>query len=218
MNNWITGLFIAVLISGCSTTPTALKPHPDKFTFQVVGVEIPDSALQKHEIDFGGNSNKIYNELERSQHPLISKVEFEKLIQYPTAKIIEFPLVVATLGEKVINDQQELVSFPVDYQIVEGKLVPEETEIGLGFLTAVTVGDVKGGVISFDLIAEDRRFKEWKNYPTEAGNARMAFFSARSIDTHISQALNSWLIMSGVPHEGINYMLSVRVIPPTTWK
>ena len=219
MKKWITGLFIAALISGCSTTPTARKPHPEKFTFQVVGVQIPNSALQKHEIDFGGNSNKIYNELEGDQSPLISNMEFEKLIQYPTAKIIEFPIVEATLGETVINDQQELASFPLDYQVVEGKLVPEETEIGLGLLTAVTVGDVKDGVISFDIIAEDRKFKEWENYPTEAGNARMAYFSGRSIDTHIStQKLNSWLIMSGLPDEGINYMLAIRVLPPATWK
>jgi len=218
MKKWITGCFIAALISGCSTAPTARKPHPEKFTFQVVGVQIPDSALQKHEIDFGDNSNKIYYELENSQIPLISNIEFEKLIQYPTAKLIEFPIVVATSGERVINDQQEQASFPFDYQIVEGKLVPEEEEIGLGLLTAVTVGDVKDGVISFDIIAEDRKFKKWENHPTEAGNAKMPYFSMRSIDTKLTQKFNSWLIMSGLSNEGIDYMLAIRVLPPATWK
>lgn len=218
MKTWITGLFIAAVISGCSTPPTALKAHPEKFTFQVVGVQIPDSALQKHEIDFGGNSNKIYNELESTQLPLISNLEFEKLIQYPDAEITEFPIVYAGLGESVTNDQTEAVSLPVDYSIVDGKPVPQEEVFGLGLFTAVTVNKIDDTAVHFALGTYDRKLKEWQEYETTGGKVRMPFFDMRGLTTTLTLEPNIWILSAGAPCTGITHMLAVRVIPPKTWK
>ena len=97
MKKWITSLFAVTLICGCSTTPSSPKPHPEKYTFQVIGIEIPDMTLQSFKIDV------------------------EKMIQHPDTEISEYPIVLVALGGSVTNDQSKAVSLTEDYDIVDGK-------------------------------------------------------------------------------------------------
>ena len=50
MKKWIISLFVVTLISGCSTIPSSPKPHPEKYTFQVIRIEIPTEEATKYGI------------------------------------------------------------------------------------------------------------------------------------------------------------------------
>lgn len=203
MKKWITVLFIAALISGCTTTPTALKPHPEKYTFQVIGIQVSENALRDNKISL---ENPLSNE------------EFETLINEPTAQITEYPVVVADVGEKVTNDQQDHVLFPSDYQIVKGKLIPEEVTIGLGLFTEIHANKIHDGMISFDINIENKKLNGWDEYPTEAGIAKMPYFEGRAIKTELTQKPNIWNLMGGLVDQGTNSLIAVRVLPPATSK
>jgi hypothetical protein len=72
-----------LVVSGCSTVPPAppytTKQHPEKYLFQMVSVDLPGA--------------------------LSEPVSMDSLSLHPEATVFEFPVVYASPGETVINDQ-----------------------------------------------------------------------------------------------------------------
>ena len=196
MKNWIPSLFAAALISGCSTIPSTPKPHPEKYTFQVIGIEVPEGTLQS------------------------SKMDVEKIIQHPDADINVYPTVIAGLGESVTNDRTKSVSFPEDYDIVDGKAVVKEKLIKLGYSVAVTVDKIENGAISYHLNTRYLELAGFNEYPMEKGpNVKMPFLKKRAVNTDLTQKPNSWTVMGGLINQRsdgkkMNQIICVRIIPP----
>jgi hypothetical protein len=216
MKMWILSIFAVVLISGCSTTPSSPKPHPEKYTFQVIHIEIPTEEATKYvqltEGKDGEKTTQIY----------IS--DAEALINHPRADIVEYPIVLAGLGESVTNDQTKATLFPEDYTIVDGQAIPKEKIIGIGLFTSVTVEKIENEAIRFHINASDRKFKEWQEYPAGDGLIiKMPFFNMRAIDTHLMLKTNEWVTLGGLVDERsdgkkMSLFMGIRIIPPTTDK
>ena len=212
----ILSLFAVVLISGCSTTPSSPKPHPEKYTFQVIHIEIPTEAATKYvpltEVKDGIETTQIY-----ASDP-------EALINHPLAEIVEYPIVLAGLGESVTNDQTKATLFPEDYTIVDGQAIPKEKIIGIGLFTSITVEKIENEAISFHINASDRKFKEWQEYPAGDGLIiKMPFFNVRALNTHLLLKTNEWVTLVGLVDERsdgkmMSSFLGIRIIPPTTDK
>ena len=80
----IIGLVTTAILTGCSTIPQKLStpnPDPEKYTFQVIGIEIPNDALHD------------------------CKNSIELISEHPSAIITEYPIVVVNEGESASNDQ-----------------------------------------------------------------------------------------------------------------
>lgn len=196
MKKWITSLFAITLISGCSTTPSSPKPHPEKYTFQVIGIEVPEGTVES------------------------SKMDVEKILQHPDAEISEYPIVLAGLGESVTNDQTKSVSMPEDYDIVDGKAVVKEKIIKLGYSVGVAVDKIENGTISYHLNASYLELTGFHEYKTEDDiSVKMPRFKRRAIDTDLTQKPNSWTMFGGLvdnKSDGgkVNRIVCVRAIPP----
>ena len=213
---WILSLFSIVLISGCSTTPSSPKPHPEKYTFQVIHIEIPTEEATKYvqltEGKDGEKTTQIYTS------------DAEALINHPRADIVEYPIVLAGLGESVTNDQTKATLFPEDYTIVDGRAIPKEKIIGIGLFTSVTLEKIENEAISFHINASDRKFKEWQEYPAGDGLIiKMPFFNMRAIDTRLMLKTNEWVTLGGLVYERsdgkkMSSFMGIRIIPPTTDK
>jgi len=240
MKRIILGLFLASLISGCSTTPSSPKPHKTKYAFQCLQVTSPDSLVQ--ELTFSFDANAVagsYGQLKKDnlfgkQHittpaptfpmPTLTHTQIEELIKSPNIEIAEFPVVYAGLGESVTNDQTKSVSLPEDYDIVDGKAVVKEKICKLGYSTSVTINKMENGAISYHLNASHQELVGFDEYKTENGiSVKMPFFEKRAVDTDLTQQPNSWIGMGGLVDEKpdgkkTNQLICVRIIPPNTDK
>ena len=216
MKTWITSLFAVTLICGCSTTPSSPKPHPEKYTFQVIHIKIPTEAAKKYvpltEVKDGVETTQIYTS------------DPEALINHPRADIVEYPIVLAGLGESVTNDQTTATLFPEDYTIVDGQAIPKEKIIGIGLFTSITVEKIENEAISFHIHASDNEFKEWEEYPVGDGLiVKMPFFNRRAIDTRLMLKTNEWVTLGGLVDERsdgkkMSSFMGIRIIPPTADK
>lgn len=196
MKNWIVSLFVAVFISGCSTTPETLNPHPEKYTFQVISIEIPEAIS-----------------LEISS-------DVESLIQHPAAEIIKYPVVVAGMGESVTNDQTRSVLLAEDYNVVDGKAVAKEKIQKLGYLVSIQVNEIKNGAVNYHLDAQFKEVVGYDEYNLGGDIAvKMPYMESRGINTDLQQNSNSWVMLGGLVDERsdgtrMSYTMGVRIIPP----
>jgi hypothetical protein len=220
MKKWITCLFAGALISGCSTVPSTPKPHPEKYTFQYIQIEIPEAALQTPDAE---KTTAYVFDKALGFNSRISP-DAETLIHNPNAQISEYPIVVAGLGESVTNDQTKAVSFPENWEIVDGKAIVKEKLIKLGYSVAVTVDKIENGVISYNLNARYRELTGFNEYPVENGyNIKMPIFKSRGVGSKLTQKPDSWLSLGEVPiqndnGEKVKEFMYIRVISPDAIK
>jgi len=186
-------LFAAALLSGCSTTPSNPRPHPEKYTFQVISIEIPDFD---------------------------SSTPLSEAINHPDATIHEYPIVLAGVGESQINDQTESVSFPEDYSIVDGKAIAKEKTVKLGYSVSIQFTELKNELIQYHLQTYYREVAGHDKHEIGDGiTVSMPYFKSRRLDTDLSQAVNSWVVYGGLVDEKsdgtkLTHMIGVRIIPP----
>lgn len=191
-----------ILVAGCRSTPSTPKADPDKYTFQVIGVEIPEKVNPYKTGEF-------------------STIEEEnKLLSHPDAEIVEYPIVIAGPGDTVVNDQTESASFPEDYAIVDGKAVAKEKSLKLGYSVSVQLTEVKNEIVKYHL---NTYYKELVGYDEhEIGDGitvKMPYFKSRILDVDLSHKANTWIILGGLVDERsdgtkISLMIAVRIIPP----
>ena len=228
MKRIMLSLFVASLISGCSTTPSSPKPHKTKYAFQCLEVKAPESLVQEL------TTNKVaenYGELKKDNlfgqknvtipaSITLTHAQIEELIKRPNIEITEFPIVYAGLGESVTNDQTKSVSLPEDYDIVDGKVVVKEKICKLGCFTSVAIDKIENGAVSYHLNIIHKELVGFDEYKTENGiSVKMPFFEGRAVDTDLTQQPNSWIVMRGLVDEKpdgkkMNQIICVRIIPP----
>ena len=140
MKMWITSLFIVALICGCSTIPPNPAPDSEKYTFQVISIEIPTEAATDYPYQMTGENNLQ-----------LSAPDTEALIKHSKSKIVEYPIVIAGVGESAVNDQTKTISVPEDFEVIGGKAVVKEKNIKLGYMVSVRVDEVKDDLITYHL-------------------------------------------------------------------
>lgn len=198
MKKWILSLIVVTLISGCSTTPDTPKPHPEKYTFQVISLEIPETT------------------------GLTTSPTIEELMHHPDATIIDYPIVIAGLGESVTNDQTKSVLLAEDFSVIDGKAVAEENTHKLGHLVSVAVNEIKNDAVSYHLNAQYNEVVGYDDYDLGGGLAvKMPRLERRSVDTELKQKPNSWVMLGGLVDERsdgkkMRFMMGVKIIPPAT--
>lgn len=198
MKKMIISVVTIVILTGCSTAPpkpSTPNPDPQKYTFQVIGIEIPNEAF------------------------IICNNDIDKITTHPDAKISEYPIVVAGVGESVTNDQTRPAPSEID-----GKPVDKDIIVKLGYSVSIQNPTVEGGALSYHLISHYEELVGFEEYTTQDGaSVMMPFTTKRELNTQISQKLNTWITLGGLIKDNsdgkkTNLMLCVRTIPPTANK
>lgn len=199
-------MLLLALLCGCASKPATPKPHPEKYTFQVIALSIPASELP-----------------EASPLDIVQMVQadLEEFILNSKASLREFPPVIAGLGESVTNDQTKAVSLPVDYALVDGVAVATEEVQHLGTLTAVTVKNVQSGQVDIKLLASHHKLVGHDTYQIADGvTVEMPFMESREVNTQITLSPGAWMMLGGLASEESasekEYsFICIRVIPPS---
>ena len=233
-------LFVASLISGCSTTQSSPKPHKTKYTFQCLQVTAPDSLIQELTFSFDDSvailkdylQEQIDNPLQEQQItplqqttkpsriPVLTHSQIEELIKKPDVEIIEFPIVYAGIGESVTNDQTKTVEMTVDADVVNGQVVYTKEPHRLGKEMSITVNKIEDTNITYHISLRSQKFVGFDEYKTTGGLVvKMPYFKSRGTHTEITQEPGVWIGMGGLidQRDGgakMNELLYIRIIPP----
>jgi len=238
MKQLIACLFAAALITSCATAPSSPKPHKSKYAFQCLQVSLPDSVFQNLTFSVDDAVSPLKNDsiptvsnLLREQQsnsaaepamPQLTQEQVEEILKHSETTTVTFPVVYAGLGESATNDQTETVEMTTDADIVEGKVVYKKEPIKVGMMVSVEVLEAEDNRVCYKLNIMNKDLIGYDTHQPEEGlEVRMPFFEARSIDTKITQAPDSWRYVGGtINQQGtepkIHTMLLFRVIAPTT--
>lgn len=203
----ITCLFTIVAISGCATnssTPSAIytripktpEPHAGKFAVQFVKVELQNN------VGFDPSYPK----------------SVERIYQNPSNEITEYPILYVGTGVAVTNDQTKTVVLPEDFNIVDGKAVPNEKSYKLGFDMAVTISKVENDRASLKLNFNQCDLKGYDVIVAEGGiEVHMPQFKLGSMNTDVSIKLGGWVVLGGIGEnpddkKGSSTLYLIRVI------
>jgi nitrous oxidase accessory protein NosD len=177
--------------------PSTPIPPSGKYAFQIIKVEAPAEIVQS------------------------PRADVEKIIQHPDVKICEYPTLIAGFGESMTNDQTKAVSMDVDWGLVDGKAVTKEKTFKLGDSISVTVNGIENGTISYHLNVHHLELAGFFECKIENGFLvkTQPRFKKETIDTDLTQKLNSWLMISGIIEQRsdgkkINQTTWIRVISP----
>ena len=211
MKKLLACLFTAVLITGCSTTPSSPKQHQTKYAFQCLQVSIPEYVVQAVKININDPVQKL------------TQLQIETVINHTEATIIRMPIVYAGIGESATNDQTETVDMAFDAEIVDGEVVYKKKPLKVGKEVSVEVLKAEDNIVSYKIHLMNKELMGFDVvHRTEEGQeVRMPFFENREVKTKITQAADSWISAGGlVEQQGTepktHTMLLIRVIGPTT--
>jgi len=198
MKAMIIGLAATIVLAGCSTAPSGHatpKSVSNKYTIQVIGIAVPDVALQSCQGDVG------------------------RILQHPDAVISEYPIVTVGVGESATNDQT--TSSPTE---IDGIPVSKEQEVRPGYSVSVNNLKMVDNAVSYHLATHSETLAGYEKYTSDNGiPAMMPYSQKREVDTQVTQQPNTWLTLGGVMKQGpdgkyINLMICVRAIPPKSGK
>ncbi len=196
MNKWIISLFAITFISGCLATPSLPKPHPEKYTFQIITVMVQEGMIQGSEMDV------------------------EEIINHPDVEICEYPVVLAARGESVTNDQTKVVSLAIDDE-VDDKTIGNEKTHKIGTSVAIAFYGIRDNKISYNLNIYHKEQAGFAEYKDENGDIKKKpFLVGIEDDVGVSQEPDSWAMVGGFPGQKVDgkktfYMICTRAIPPS---
>ena len=202
MKKWITSLLGVILISGCSTIPSDPKPHSDKYAVQVLEVTTPGL------LDPGAPQAAGW---------------IEKTFKNPDAKVYEYPILYAAVGESVINDETKSVAMAEDFNVVDGKAVAQEKIQQLGRFLEVSITKVEHETITYKVNIQNRELFGFDTLQLEDGIVvQMPFLNAKKVTTELSQPLGVWSSLGGVAdtrtengnETSESFFFCIRIIPP----
>ena len=202
MKGLISCLSIMAFMSGCSTIPSTPDPHTEKYTVQVVEVEVPSGVFT-----FEGG------------YPPNIDIESE-LFAHPDAVLFEYPIVAAGVGESVTNDQTKHVVMAEDYSVVEGKDVAQEKVYKLGSIVSANINELENGYIYCHTYANRQELVGFDETIMENGERVMIpAIKTRELDMRPLLEPNSWIMIGGLTSqrsdgENLDLILCLRVIPP----
>ncbi len=245
MKKTVLSLFATSLITGCSTTtPPSPKPHETKYTFQCLLVSYPDSLFQ--ELTFSFNDSITFSKISPEKQvanlfpeqqmlpsvqateplpiPMLTQVQIEEFLQNPSVEIVELPIVYASIGESVTNDQTKTAQMVIDADVVNGEIVYTKKPYKLGTKISIRVDKAEGTNITYQIHMMRNKFVGFDEYTTKEGFViKMPYCEGRSIDTQITQPHDVWTTLGGLIHQQnngpkIHEMIFFRIHPPTTEK
>ena len=196
MNKWIISLFAVIFVSVCSATPSSPEPHPEKYTFQVIEITVPEGSFNGAEINI------------------------DKIIQHPDVEIIEYPIVLAARGDSVTNDQTRAVSFPVGYEMVDGKEVIKEKAYKLGTSVSISFYVIRKNKVSYNLDISHHEQVGFDEHKDKKGRViKVPHLIGMADDVGVAQKHNSWAMVGGFSSQTtdgkrVGHMICTRTIPP----
>jgi len=195
--------FLAISASSAySVVPTEPKPCDDKLAVQVIKVEIPKK------IDPASGFVPTPDEL----------------LYDGSNTLTQYPILYAAAGSAVTNDQTTSVSFPEDYEVVDGKTIPKEKVCKLGLSIVVEISKIENDVANLHLHFSKKNHTGYDESTAQDGTQiKMPIFETREMDTNVSLALGHWIVLGGLSdgssegREVTTYYL-IRVKNPTADK
>ncbi len=167
-----------LFITGCSTTsvPSTPKPHPEKYTLQILLIEVPvdEDTIKSFDAECNARSKNLVplptfktlkavpttqaGDTEDSllNRPKIFNKNVEELLNDPNATITELPVVYAAIGETAINDQTKTISAPKNYELKTNttgviSVVYDNGTAKVGKYVEITLQKVEDGEATCDL-------------------------------------------------------------------
>ena len=177
---FITGLTsFTIAVSAVAAVPDMPEPKGNKFAVQLFKIVSPGA--------FDPRSFKRNNE------------SIERLFTDATNAITSYPTVYAELGVRATHDRTLSVKMPIDYNLVNGEVVPVEESRALGVKVAVTVTAYKNETTTFTLHFSHQEIKGHEDVKLREGvTARKPLFEKREVNTELSQTLGSWVVLGGI--------------------
>lgn len=228
MKDLILGILALTLLVGCSTTSIQDEA---KYTFESRHVSVSDDVYQKLTFNFDEayrfhvkSSANISESLEQSPHdtgmpiPMLTQQQVDKIISHPDSLVDEFPIVRVRLGETVISDQTKTELMAVDADVINGKVVYEKEPTKFGKEVSVTVKEVNGDVVTYNIHLMKRDFIGFNTHETKDGlQFEFPFFEGVEADTELTQKINSWLVLGGLVNqqgngEKMHSLIIIRIL------
>jgi hypothetical protein len=158
--------------------PDIPRPNQNKYAIELFSIETPDPF---DEARF-----------------LKNKISIERLFEQSENRIHAYPVMYALIGMAAVCDKTIPEELTADYNLINGKAVPINETYHLGMKSEVTILNMKNNVATYLL---DFSYKELRGYDEyvlkDDIKAQVPYFEARRINTELSQALGSWLILGG---------------------
>lgn len=208
MRNIIISLIVVSLVYGCSTTPSSPKPDKAKFTFQCLYLTVPSGSI-KEPFSF-------------SNPPMLfrTQAQLEDILTAPNTEVMEFPIVIAGIGESVTNDQTKALSLPEDYDIINGEAVAKNKTCNIGESFSVTLIKVESGAVTCKINPVTTMLKGFDEYVVSDGvTVKMPMWKKMKIDSEITLEPNLWTLLGGLIDQrsdgtSVNNLFCIRVLPP----
>jgi len=226
-----------LFITGCSTTtvPSAPKPHPEKYALQVILIEVPGELANSSPITQGEKSYFLTTPDAKAAALARIPPQVTELLENPDAKISEYPVVYATVGETAINDQTETLSFPTTYEPqadsngVVSVVYNHHKDIKIGKYTEWAPKKIENGAVTGDLWFYEKTLLGMQKYDVAPANgshapvsASLPIFKAREMKTKVTLVPGAWISMGGLTStkkEGdesttTTTYFAIRTLPP----
>ncbi len=159
--------------------PDLPKPDGNKFAVQLFKIVSPGA--------FDPNSFERNNE------------SIERLFTAANNEITPYPTVYAKLGVLATHDRTLSVKTPIDYNLVNGEVVAVEESRDLGVKIDVTITAYRNETATFSLHFTHQEIKGHEVVELREGlTARKPFFEKRQVNTELTQALGSWVVLGGI--------------------
>lgn len=244
-------LTILICLVGCQSAPD--KPVADKYTVQVMEVVVPrdqaaaawpdmvwaadPSALQLADIHqyirFKDVNSGVFSAAPEGAVSLVGQytdarvisTAADRILRIPGTKIIEFPLVQLSVGERVINDQTETIELPSDYDVVDDKATVSMMEpFRSGLSIDIELIEVNTSTSTYLLKLHSGQVAGFDIFTLPTGDEiKMPQRFTISRSTEIIQPLNSWNMIGGLVTEktegdetsGKSQVIYIRILPPS---
>ncbi len=233
----LTALTALLLIAGCATptVPSKPKPHPEKYALQVLVIEVPGNSANSSQTTRGEKSCFLTTPEAKAAALARIPPKVTELLENPDAKVSEFPIVYAAIGETAISDQTETLSFPTIYEPqadsngVVSVVYTQHKDIKIGQYVEMTLQKVESGQATCDLWFFDKSLAGSFTYEVapatkvqDAVTATLPKFKALETKTEVTLVPGAWISMGGLTgtkKEGdqstpTTIYFAIRILPP----
>jgi hypothetical protein len=207
MKGWILSFITVTLISGCATLPSTPTPHLRAYSFQILEIDAPLNMLPSG-----------WHVYPPSSSPANQNIE--NLINAPEARLYEYPIMCANLGDTVSLEEIKKISLVADFIVVDGQAITQEAIFKLGTSITITLDDIIDGVASFSINFGTRDLKGFDTIYMAGAEIDMPVFFDKQLVTSMRHELNSWMSLGAIEDitrkksGPFRKYIAIRIIPP----
>ncbi|MDZ8120210.1 hypothetical protein [Pontiella agarivorans] len=219
MIKWISVLFAAFIINGCSTPPSNPAPHENKYTVQIlelkVSVKPPHYTFRNidHETQLG---TSILFSLGHT----VDKIE--DTLSDPETHIIEYPVIRTGLNTPCSLNETKPVSLTENFILKNGKIKLIKKNYPLGTTIDLNLIETKADHITYQIDLKIKRLKGSQPMTIAEQTVHMPVFSEKQLDTEIQQSFGKWVSLGTLDkfkdpdNQRFSIQYAVRILPPKT--